>query len=230
MRSLTSGILINRFTGDPIFELLLREGYKPISFPLTVSSFNRDLPSQLNDALSQNTLIDTWIITSPTSARLVEPFIPEGCTILATKASQNALTYPKLYDVIISNDPSSESMLELIRSHRPSGGDFLLVHGHRSRQLIEKSFMNTEYRISTIISHVEIENPDPLSVPSAGAYLALSPLQAELFHQKTRSLFPIGWGKLLERTFLDQGLVEYRVCDPTLFDLHTLLKDIYEVH
>ena len=74
MRPLAPGILINRSSGDPLYEFLLREGYLPISYPLTIASFNHNLPSQLNEALSQNPSIEAWIITSPTSGRLVEPF------------------------------------------------------------------------------------------------------------------------------------------------------------
>jgi len=229
MRPLAPGILINRSSGDPLYEFLLKEGYLPISCPLTIASFNQNLPSQLKETLSQNPSIEAWIITSPTSGRLVESFLPAGCKVISTKASRDALLHPEYYDLIVSDEASSEALLGVIKSLRPSGGNFLLYHGYRSRQVIEKSFMNTGFRISTLISHMEIPNPDLRSLPEAGAYLALSPLQAELFSQKAKDLFPIGWGKLLERTFIDQGLVEYRVCDPTLPELHALLKDIYQV-
>ncbi|MFM8233969.1 MAG: uroporphyrinogen-III synthase [Holophagaceae bacterium] len=226
---LAPGILLNRSSGDPLFEFLLREGYGPISYPLTTISFNSKLPSELEAIHSQDLAIDAWIISSPTSGHLVEGYFPSGCTIICTPASRRVLLHPEHYNLIVSDEPSSEGLIQAVRSFKPGGGKFLLFHGERSRQLIERTFANTEFQILTLISHTEIPNHHLGRPPQAGAYLALSPLQAELFYDKARGLFPIGWGKLLEKTFIAQRLVEYRVCDPTLLDLHTILSDIYRV-
>ncbi len=227
MRSLTPGILINRFPGDPLYEFILKEGYLPITCPLTINQFNKDLPSQLNTHLSEHKDIDAWILTSPTVSRFIEPYIPQGTHLITTMASLDALKKRDKFNFTVSDDPSSEALVDLIRKIKPEGGNYLLLHGQRSRYEIENSLINTQIRIWTLITHTEIANDQLSSIPFAGAYIALSPLQAELFCQNAVGLFPIGWGKLVERTFIKKGLIDYKVCEPNLLALHTLLKFLY---
>jgi uroporphyrinogen-III synthase len=126
-------------------------------------------------------------------------------------------------EVLVSPEPRAEGLWETLRAHFPSGGDFLLVRGERSRGFLEEIAQGTPWRLHPWITHQEAPLDPPPARPELDAVLALSPLQAETLAPLTGDVLRFAWGARAGEAFDAAGAPAHRVCEPRMEALGRIL-------
>ena len=189
-----------RATGDPLSRIAAEAGWEPVPLFLT-EVVPTGLPRPLEDP-------DAVILLSPAGARAVS--LPAGVPILVTgPGTAAALTG---CEMLVSPEPHAEGLWTLLQERFPSGGQFLLVRGERSRGYLEAASEGTPWRLVPWITHTE-KAKDPLpDLPTLEAVLALSPLQAELLGPRFPESLRFAWGERAAEAFLLCGSPAHAAC------------------
>lgn len=223
--NMLKNILIARDLSHELCGCITDHGFNPI--PCMVTQYQPIDHSKEKEEINKKTFgaNDILVITSPMAARLIAPRITTHTRLILTKASAKVFISLGVFtNYEISNLPDSESLISKIVDLYPKGGTFFLIRGKQSQEIIEKHFDKTPWFIVPIITHYEVPVEHVHIPQDAEAYLALSPIQASCFMAKAPSLKPLGWGKLVEERFVQLGLQNYLICEPTLEGLSKLLK------
>ena len=189
-----------RTAEDPLSRTVAEAGWEPVPVFLT-EMVPTDAPQPLDSP-------DGVILLSPTGSRFVS--LPEGVPILVTgEGTASSLVGRK---VLFSLEPKAEGLWTLLQAQFPSGGEFLLVRGERSRGYLEEVSEGTPWRLVPWVTHAEkAKNPLP-GLPVLEGVLALSPLQAELLGPRSKNILRFAWGERAAAAFLQVGHPAHDSC------------------
>ena len=195
---------------EPLSRVVREAGWEPVPVFLTeMAPTGRPRPLASPDAV---------ILLSPAGARHAN--LPEGVPVLATEGAAAALAGGGWQ---ASAGPGAEALWSLLRERFPSGGEFLLVRGERSRGYLEEVSEGTPWRLVPWITHSEKAKDPPPAMPFLDAVLALSPLQAELLGPRSRGILRFAWGERAAEAFRRCGTPAHDSCLARPEDLGRML-------
>jgi len=185
---------------DALSRVVQETGWAPVPLFLTeMVASNAPQPLEQPDGV---------ILLSPAGAKAVR--LPPGVPVLVT--GQGTGRELAGGEVLVSPEPRAEGLWALLRERFPSGGQFLLVRGERSRGFLEEASRGTPWGLVPWITHTE-KAKDPLPpLPILEGVLALSPLQAELLGPLSRGMLRFAWGERTAQAFLLGGHPAHDSC------------------
>lgn len=185
---------------DPLSRVVAEAGWEPVPLFLT-EMMPTGSPNPLEGP-------DAVILLSPAGARSV--LLPEGVPVLATgQGTAGALAGR---EVILSPEPRAEGLWVLLQARFPSGGEFLLIRGERSRGYLEDISVGTPWRLVPWITHAEKAKSRLPDLPPLEGVLALSPLQAELLAVRSAGVLRFAWGERAAEAFQRAGFPAHASC------------------
>ena len=204
-----------RALDDPLCQAVRAAGWEPV--PLFLTGMEATLappPAPRPDAA---------ILLSPAAARLAS--LPDGLPCLAQgQATARALGGTRT--VWVSAAPRAEGLFDLLRERFPRGGTFLLARGERSREYLETAARGTPWKVLPWITHRETAVLPAPPWPDLDAFLALSPLQAELTGGAPAGILRLAWGERTGNAFLRAGYPGVAHCEPLAAALRLLLASL----
>lgn len=204
-----------RALDDPLCQAVRAAGWEPV--PLFLTRLEATLappPAPHADAV---------ILLSPAAARLAS--LPDGVPCLAQGAA-TARALGAGRTVWVSAAPRAEGLFDLLRERFPQGGTFLLARGERSREYLETAAQDTPWRVLPWITHREAAARPAPPWPDLDAFLALSPLQAELTGGAAPGTLRLAWGERTRNAYLQAGYPVDACCEPQVSSLQLLLASL----
>ncbi|HJW44259.1 MAG TPA: hypothetical protein VJ463_07375 [Geothrix sp.] len=167
--------------------------------------------------------IAALLILSPSGAKVAGARVPAGTMCLVQgSGTADALGREDL-DVLLPSEARAEALWDLLKLQFPSGGEFMLARGERSREYLEVVAKDTPWHIHPWVTHREAPREPFPPLPEVEGVLAMSPLQAEILAPIAAGIQRFAWGEATAEAFARAGAPAHAQCEPKPTQLWAML-------
>jgi uroporphyrinogen-III synthase len=201
-------LALARPAGHPMADVVRKAGWEPVPYAFTsLQATGAEPPLPLAEA-------QALVVLSPSGAKVAAKALSPGMTCLVQGAGTAEAFGREDLDLHLPTEARAEALWDLLQTHFPEGGDFILARGERSREYLEVAARNTAWRLHPWITHREAPRVPFPSLPDVDGVLALSPFQAELLAPLTGALKRFAWGLATAEAFAQAGAPAHAHCEP----------------
>jgi uroporphyrinogen-III synthase len=125
--------------------------------------------------------------------------------------------------VVLPSEARAEALWDLLKLQFPSGGEFMLARGERSREYLEVVAKDSPWHIHPWVTHREAPREPFPPLPEVEGVLAMSPLQAEILAPIAAGIQRFAWGEATAEAFARAGAPAHAQCEPKPTQLWAML-------